>query len=46
MISALEAFSTPKQKTAKFFETQNRLATEHALIEDTGKGEGVEGSVA
>ena len=28
-------------KTAKFFETQNRLATEHALIEDTGKGEGV-----
>jgi hypothetical protein len=40
-ISALEAFRYAEQKTAKFFETQNRLATEHPLIEDTGKGEGV-----
>ncbi len=39
-ISALEAFKYAEQKTAKFFETNNRLATEHALIEDTGKGEG------
>ena len=39
-ISALEAFKYSEQKTAKFFETQNRLATEHALLEDTGKGEG------
>lgn len=39
-ISALEAFKYAEQKTAKFFETQNRLATEHPLIEDTGKGEG------
>ena len=39
-ISALEAFKYAEQKTAKFFETQNRLATEHAVIEDTGKGEG------
>jgi hypothetical protein len=39
-ISALEAYRYAEQKTAKFFETQKRLATEHALIEDTGKGEG------
>jgi hypothetical protein len=30
-----------RAKVTKFFETQNRLATEHAVIEDTGKGEGV-----
>ncbi len=41
VISALEAFKYAEQKTAKFFETQNRLATEHAMIEDTGKGEAV-----
>jgi hypothetical protein len=40
-ISALEAFRYAQTKVAKFFETQNRLATEHAVIEDTGKGEGV-----
>jgi hypothetical protein len=40
-ISALEAFRYAEQKTAKFFEDQKRLATEHALIEDTGNGEGV-----
>ena len=40
VISALEAFKYAEQKTAKFFETQKRLATEHAMIEDTGKGEG------
>ncbi len=38
-ISALEAFRYAEQKTAKFFESQNRLATEHAMLEDTGKGE-------
>ncbi len=41
VITALEAFRYAEEKTAKFFETQKRLATEHALIEDTGKGEGV-----
>jgi len=41
VITALEAFRYAEQKTAKFFETQNRLATEHALLEDTGKGDGV-----
>jgi hypothetical protein len=40
IITALEAFRYAEQKTAKFFEDQKRLATEHALIEDTGKGEG------
>ncbi|MGD9713988.1 MAG: hypothetical protein AB7V46_18305 [Thermomicrobiales bacterium] len=41
MVSALEAFRYADEKTAKFYETQKRLATEHALLEDTGKGEGV-----
>ena len=41
VVSALEAFRYADQKTAKFYETQKRLATEHALLEDTGKGEGV-----
>jgi peptidase C13-like protein len=41
VISALEAFRYAQAKVTKFFETQNRLATEHAVIEDTGKGDGV-----
>jgi hypothetical protein len=40
-ISALEAFKYAEAKTANFFESQKRLATEHPLLEDTGKGEGV-----
>jgi Peptidase C13 family len=40
-LTALEAFRYAEAKTAGFFETQKRLATEHALLEDTGKGEGV-----
>jgi len=40
VISALEAYKYAEQKTAKFFDTQKRLATEHAVIEDTGKGDG------
>ena len=39
-ISALEAFRYAQQKTTEFFETQKRLATEHSVIEDTGKGTG------
>ena len=39
-VSALEAFHYAQQKTNEFFETQKRLATEHAVLEDTGKGEG------
>jgi peptidase C13-like protein len=41
ILTVQEAFHYAEQKTAKFFETQKRLATEHALIEDSGKGEGV-----
>jgi len=40
VITALEAFKYAEAKTADFFKTQNRIATEHPLIEDTGKGEG------
>jgi hypothetical protein len=39
-ISALEAFHYAQRKTADFYESQKRLATEHAVLEDTGKGEG------
>jgi hypothetical protein len=41
ILTVQEAFHYAEQKTAKFFETQKRLATEHAVIEDAGKGEGV-----
>jgi hypothetical protein len=41
VISALEAFQYADRKTVSFYESQKRLATEHALIEDTGKKEGV-----
>ena len=39
-ISALEAFRFAQTKTTEFFDTQKRLATEHSVIEDTGKGAG------
>lgn len=39
-ISALEAFRYAEQKTARFYESQRRLATEHPLLEDTGQGTG------
>ena len=39
-VSALEAFRFADQKTARFYETQKRVATEHALLEDSGKGDG------
>jgi len=40
-VSALEAFVYADKKTAGFYETQKRIATEHAVIEDTGQGAGV-----
>ena len=40
-LSALEAFRYAERKTTDYYTTQKRLATEHALLEDTGKGEGV-----
>ena len=39
-VSALEAFRYAQAKTTEFFDTQKRLATEHSVIEDTGKGMG------
>lgn len=39
-ISALEAFHFAQHKTTEFYDTQKRLATEHPVIEDTGKGDG------
>ena len=41
LVTALEAFKFAEQKTVRFYESANRLATEHPLLEDTGKGEGV-----
>jgi hypothetical protein len=40
-ITALEAFVYADRKTASFYESQKRLATEHAVFEDTGKKEAV-----
>jgi hypothetical protein len=39
-VSALEAFRFAQKKTAESFDTQKRLATEHSVLDDTGKGEG------
>jgi hypothetical protein len=39
-VTALEAFRFAQQKTNEFFESAKRLATEHSVLEDTGKGEG------
>ena len=39
-VSALEAFTYATTKTAQFYETQKRLATEHPILEDTGQGDG------
>ena len=40
-VSALEAFQYADRKTAGFYTSQKRLATEHAEFEDTGKGDPV-----
>lgn len=40
-ISALEAFQYATRKTAAYYESEKRLATEHAVFEDTGKGDAV-----
>jgi hypothetical protein len=40
-VSVLEAYRYADKKTVEYFESQKRLATEHALLEDTGVGEGV-----
>src|SRR5258708_31818181 len=45
-ITALEAFQFADRKTVSFYESQKRLATEHAVIEDTGKKEAVRSTSA
>lgn len=40
-LSALEAFDYATRKTAEFYDSQKRLATEHAVFDDTGRGEPV-----
>jgi hypothetical protein len=37
-ISAMETFTYAARKTAEFYESQKRLATEHAVFNDTGSG--------
>jgi hypothetical protein len=37
-VSALEAFQYATSKTAAFYDSQKRLATEHAVFADTGNG--------
>jgi hypothetical protein len=40
-ISAMEAFAYATKKTADFYDSQKRLATEHAVFDDVGSGEPV-----
>jgi hypothetical protein len=40
-ISAIEAFDYAAAKTAAYYDSEKRLATEHAVFEDTGKHESV-----
>jgi hypothetical protein len=41
VISALEAYRYAQQKTSQFYDSQKRIATEHPMMNDVGKGEGV-----
>lgn len=40
-LTALEAFKYSEAKVKGYYDTQKRLATEHPVLDDTGKGEGV-----
>jgi hypothetical protein len=40
-VSALEAFQYADRKTAEYYTSQKRLATEHPIFDDTGHGEPV-----
>ena len=40
-VSAMEAFLYASKKTAAFYDTEKRLATEHAVFNDVGHGEPV-----
>jgi hypothetical protein len=39
-VSVLEAFLAAARRTAEFYQTEGRLATEHALLDDNGDGLG------
>ena len=45
-ISVLEAFTYASKLTADYYKEKNRLATEHALIDDNGDGTGHEEATA
>ncbi len=40
-VSAMEAFTYAAKKTAAFYDSQKRLATEHAVFDDVGHGDPV-----
>ncbi len=40
-LTAMEAYAYAAKKTAAFYDEQKRLATEHAVFDDTGRGEPV-----
>lgn len=40
-VTAMEAYTYAAKKTAAFYDGQKRLATEHAVFDDTGRGEPV-----
>ena len=40
-VSAMEAFRYATQKTTAFYDSQKRLATEHAVFNDSGRGDPV-----
>jgi hypothetical protein len=40
-ISAMEAFTYASKKTAAFYDSEKRIATEHAVFDDVGTGEPV-----
>jgi hypothetical protein len=46
IITALEAFQYATRKTAAFYETEKRLATEHAVFEEGGRAEPVRDATA
>ena len=46
VITALEAFQYATRKTAAFYETEKRLATEHAVFEEGGRAEPVRDAAA
>lgn len=44
-ISLLELYRYARKKTAEWYQSQNRLASEHAALDDSGEGQGTEDPV-